>query len=129
MPCAGSNGFPTLGNSGVPEIGVAFSVTLSSARPNAPSTLLVGLSNTQWAGLTLPFNLSVIGGIGCNLYASGDIQLGTTTNGAGAASIAITFATNTALIGLDFYNQYIVFDSFNALGLVFSNRGDGSVGG
>jgi V8-like Glu-specific endopeptidase len=129
LPCAGSNGLPLLGNSGLPQIGVPFNVTLANARANSSTTLLVGLSNTQWAGLTLPFNLSVIGGIGCNLYASGDIQLGTATDAAGAASIPITFANNSALVGLLFYNQYVIFDPFNSLGLVFTNRGDGTVGG
>lgn len=129
--CLGSNGsFPALSNNGLPVTGVPFDVVLSQARGNAAVTLLVGTSDTQWNGLTLPFDMTIVGAVGCNLLASGQLLLGTTTNGSGGATISIRFPDNSALIGLLFYNQFIIADQpANNLGLVFSNGGAGTVGG
>jgi hypothetical protein len=72
--CAGSLGVPTFTVSGVPGIGR--SVTFTTGNTAAPGLLLyLGLSNTLWNGLALPYHLQPVGSPGCYVNVSLDALL------------------------------------------------------
>jgi len=87
----------------------------------------MGFSKTNYNGLALPFDLSVIGMTGCTLYSSGDL-LFPLTNVLGVASWSVALPATSS--GTTFYNQAIVADpSANSLGLIVSDAGEANVGG
>ncbi len=51
------------------------------------------------------------------------------TSAAGTASLPASVPNNRQLIGVSFLTQFAVLDPNNALSLVFSNGGEGKVGG
>lgn len=118
--CRGSSGAPTLANSGVPELGKQFSITLANARANSSALLWFGLRVQQ----SLPGN--------CTLYASPAVLATVTpTNASGTASVPISIPNTTSLVGVQFANQWWVADPTGALlGLLaLSNGGEGNIGG
>jgi len=120
---------PVLGNSGLPQIGTKMSVTLDKARAATGTVLTLGLSNTTWLGLALPFDLTFLGGPGCSLLNSIMLVMPATTSGTGQASMPLAIPNDPMLMGGTFYNQWIVVDpSANALGLAFSDGGKGTMG-
>ena len=67
---------------------------------------------------------------GCSLYSSTDILMGGgLTSSSGAAALGIGLPNDRRLIGVQFANQWWVFDRANNLGIVFTNGGLGTVGG
>jgi hypothetical protein len=125
-PCVGSAGQPTLtANGQVPRSGQNFLLQVSNLPWTAPIFMFLGLSDTAYAGVALPFDLGVLGAPNCSLRISGD-QLSPATNvlGVGLWQLAIP-----NLPGVIFFNQAIVFDpQANGLGLVLSNGGRGVIG-
>lgn len=74
--CPDGGGVPlTMSFEGAPCLGTAMSFGL---RNNAfPSILVIGLSNTNWSGIPLPFDLSILGApAGCQLMTSQEVLLG-----------------------------------------------------
>lgn len=126
--CAGSNGLPTISAPSRPVLGRAFSVNLVNARANAGVGLLGGLSNTKWGGFDLPLPLDAAGAPGCTLMTSSEFTSAGTTNGSGQASVNVTIPSDPRLLGITFYNQWVVADQRNALGVVLSNAMRVSVG-
>ena len=127
--CVGGPGAtPALSFTGLPEISTNFAVNLSKANPNSTGLFLVGVSDTLWNGLTLPFDLSTVGATGCRLLAGGDVQIGMTTSANGTASMNFLVPNNTTLVGSRFFNQFAITDNANSFGVVFSDAGAGKVG-
>ena len=128
--CQTSSGgaIPVLSNTGVPEINTSFSLSLASAKPSATGLLFIGASDTNWLSLTLPFNLGIFGASQCNLLSSGELQVGINTNAAGSYTRSFGIPNNTGLVGARFYNQFLISDTANPFGVVFSNGGAGKVG-
>lgn len=125
--CAGSAGMPGLSVSANPIVNQSFAAKLAFAKPSTPAFLLIGGSNTSWLSLTLPFNLGALAP-SCTVLASGEVVSSTNTSAAGQASITLAVPNSLALLGLSFYNQYIVLDAVNPLGLVLSQGGKGTIG-
>jgi hypothetical protein len=126
----GPGAIPVLGSIGAPEVGKSFNVTLSQAAKSAAAPLILGSSRTKWLSLNLPFDLTPFGGTGCSLQASLDVLLPAVSDANGAASLPLGIPNDKALISLGFFNQFMILDQpANALGLVFSNGGDGRIGG
>nr|HMQ23604.1 hypothetical protein [Planctomycetota bacterium] len=123
LQVAGSLGGVRLTNSGVPTINSSFNLNLSNAGASKIGILWLG-------GTQLNASLGAIAP-GCTLYSSLDILLGAVvSNASGAGTIAFGLPNNLSLVGLTFYNQYIVLDSgANTLGITFSNGGAGKIGG
>lgn len=123
LQVAGSLGGVRLTNSGVPTINSSFNLNLSNAGASKIAILWLG-------GTQLNASLGAIAP-GCTLYSSLDILLGAVvSNASGAGTIAFGLPNNLSLVGLTFYNQYIVLDSgANTLGITFSNGGAGKIGG
>lgn len=119
----GSGSGVRLTNSGVPNINSSFNINVSNASSGKIAILWLG-------GTQLNASLGAIAP-GCTLYTSLDILLGgVVTNVSGSGSIPFALPNNSSLVGLQFYNQYMVFDSgANTLGLTLSNGGRGKIGG
>ncbi len=123
MTPGGGRAIVNLSNNGVPTINRSFSVDVSRAAANAPAALWLGASQ-----LNVP-----IGAVapGCSLLVSLDAIFGVVaTDASGNGSIPIALPNNPSLVGIQFYNQFMVVDAAaNTLGLAFSNGGAGKVGG
>lgn len=125
--CPGSAGTPGLSVSGNPVLAKTFTAKLGFAKGNASAFLLIGGSNSVWSTLTLPFALGALAP-NCSILASGEVTAAATTTASGQASIPIAIPNNTALRGLSFYNQFVILDAVNPLGIVFSQGGKGTIG-
>ncbi len=130
--CAGGGGAvaPAIGNSGLPEVGRTFRITLSQAAGGAPATLFTGFSNTVWSGGGLPWSLGFLGAPGCNLLVDPKIAVAAVANGSGAASLSVPVPNDPTLIGQRAYHQWFVIDApANSLGIAVSNGGRSTIGG
>lgn len=78
---------------------------------NAAAVLLFGLSDTSWAGGTLPVDLGVFGMPGCPLLVRPDAMLFGAADGAGAVSLPLTIPWRPSLLGLSIYGQLFVQDA------------------
>ena len=77
----------------------------------------------------LPLDLRPLGAPGCQLLTSPDVLLHTRTDATGAAKLTFTIANRSALVGVRFFDQFVVTDpTINPLGLVVSNGGAGKIG-
>ncbi len=127
--CVGSTGtVPVLvnDNGSLPRIGKIFIQRLD-LYTGTPLPLL-GVSNTAWNGLALPFDLSVIGMPGCQMLTSGDAQLRVLAIGS-ATLVAITIPNDPALLGKTFYCQSVFTDVLaNPFGVVLSNAVAATIG-
>lgn len=126
--CPGPRGTPTLSVFGgqVPRAGQAFSVQIGNLPLTGPVWMFLGLSKTNYNGLPLPADLSIIGMLGCRLYVSGDLIF-PVQNILGVGLWTITMPA--VLAGAPIFNQAIVFDpGVNPLSLTVSNAGEGVVG-
>ena len=123
--CAGSNGRPSIGGTGVPSVGRGYSVRLRNAPPTAMATLFVGASTKQWLSNSLPLNLASIGGgPGCLLYTSGEIGMPVTTTSSGEASVSVVIPLLQPLVSKTVFHSWLVLDPTapgNALGVTTSN--------
>ncbi|HEX6812357.1 MAG TPA: S8 family serine peptidase [Planctomycetota bacterium] len=128
VTCTGGAQFatPDLGNSGVPDIGGSYAVTLGSALANTPVLLVSGFSDQIYSGVPLPLPLP--GAPGCNLLVAADVLFLQFASAAGTSSFPIAVPASVGLIGTQLFHQWAVFDPVNALGLVVSNAGKASIG-
>lgn len=125
--CGGSP-LPLMKNTGVPTVNKTFTVDLSQAPTGAPALNALGLSKTNFGPLPLPLDLSAIAP-GCYLFSSLDLVSASVVSGMGTATVTWGIPNNNSLVGLQFYNQYlIVRPAANTLGLLFSNAGEGKIG-
>lgn len=107
----------TLGTNGVPWLGNA-SFTLNVS--NVPAVLPVGIlffGSAQLPGLDLTF----LGAPTCSGYSTADITSVTYAVAAGAGSFVLPIPNNPALTGFTLTSQAAAFSTATALGLVFSN--------
>lgn len=112
-----------LSNSGVPEIGKTHSINVTGAVANSAAILWLGAQQLNLSlGSALP---------GCTLYTSLDIILGAASTGlTGSGSLTFTLPSNPSLVGIQYYNQWMVVDAAaNALGVVLSGGGAAKIGG
>lgn len=85
--CPGGSGFvPSLSLTSEPYSGAMIELQVQTA-PNATVLLAVGLSDTNWMGLPLPFDLSAAGLPGCDLLASPDLLQPLVADATGEASL------------------------------------------
>jgi hypothetical protein len=125
----GGNGIPVLSNTGRPVINTTFSVDLAQAAPSTVAVLALGVSNSQWGTLPLPLDLTAAGAPGCNLLCSIEASGGVATSNAGTASAPFPLPNSVTLVGVRFYNQWLVVDkTANRLGIAFSNGGNALIG-
>ncbi len=103
--------------------------TLSDATAGSLATLFVGVSNTKWLGLSLPWDVTSIGAAGCSLLSSGEIMLQSRVGSTGGVGYSIDLPDDTGLIGITVFHQFVVFDSgANALGVALSGAARVKIG-
>jgi hypothetical protein len=83
---------PRIGRSGSLGAGSTFTVNVSGVAPNRPACLVVGISDTVWAGGALPLDLGGAGLPGCFLLVSPDVLLDTITVPIGPVSAGASFS-------------------------------------
>jgi hypothetical protein len=97
----------------------------SSLPPTTLGLLGLGDSTTQWAGLTLPFELpgtATAPSGPCSLLSSMLITLPQFTNNNGGFSASVSYVPHPSMRGRNFYFQMVAPDAAaNAFGLVLSN--------
>lgn len=121
--CGGGGAVPVLSNTGVPVINKSFDINLSLARASSAAVLLFG-------ALRVNVNLSSAGAPGCFLLTPPILIVGLPTSATGTAKLTIPIPNDTRLIRARFQQQWAVIDPpTNALQLVFSNGGEGQIGG
>ncbi|MAE76846.1 MAG: hypothetical protein CMJ85_08265 [Planctomycetes bacterium] len=122
---------PSLTNVGTPVINTTMSINVGGAQATPGiAVLIMGVSKSTWSNIPLPFDLTVLGAKGCNLYVSFDLTFGVALDKSGNGKSALSIPNAPALYGFTWHNQYFVFDpTANALGLVFTNGGSAKVGG
>ncbi|MCA8972571.1 MAG: hypothetical protein KDC95_22480 [Planctomycetes bacterium] len=117
-----SGAIVNLANTGVPAIGKTFSIDFSGAVASSAAVLWLGAQQ---------LNIGLGGALpGCSLYTSLDVILGSAPTGtAGTGSLQFTMPNSQNLIGVQFYNQWMVIDAAaNNLGIVLSNGGAAKIG-
>ena len=112
----------TLGNTGVPRINRTFSVNVGGAVPSSVAILWLGAQKLNTSlNPVLP---------GCTLYTSLNVLLGGVATGtSGNASMMFTLPNSSSLVGIRYYNQWMVVDkAANGIGVVLSNGGEAQIG-
>jgi hypothetical protein len=119
--CAGQQGQVSVlaaAELALPVLGTTFAATIDYPPIAAPFALvLMGFSNTSWAGGALPFSLSAIGiGGGCDLLVDplGSALVG---NGVDPAVFRLAIPLTPQLSGVVFHNQALVLDAAAPNGL------------
>lgn len=121
LACAGSNGIPSLEQSGDADVGGPVDIRLRRGPAQGVAILCFGLSRTSWNSLPLPLPLDALGASGCNLYVSIDLSLGLGIDGRGEARIAWPVPFRADWIGAELNLQALVLDpAANTLGLTTS---------
>jgi hypothetical protein len=94
--CTGGGGaIPVLASSQVPVINGTFQVNLGAAVKNSVAMLFFGLSDSNWNGIPLPFDLAPFGAPGCSLLAAGHVIDVVATDGFGRKSARFVAPLNT----------------------------------
>ncbi|MFK7741095.1 MAG: S8 family serine peptidase [Planctomycetota bacterium] len=117
---------PSIGNSGLPQLGSSYGVTLSDALANTFAVLASGFSDSTWSGGSLPAPLP--GAPGCDLLVDPLVLDAVATGAAGAGNVSFNVPSSTSLVGFEVFHQWGVLDAVNAAGLVLSNAARASVG-
>ncbi len=76
--------------------------------------IAIGLSNTTWSGLALPFPLATIGAPGCDLLVSPDVLITLLLNN-GAGSLTWPLPAQPGLVGQQFFTQGVILDPLSPL--------------
>jgi len=125
--CAGSRGVPQMAALGgsLPRVGETFSTRASNLPWTGPALMLLGVSDTSYAGTPLPANLAMLNAPGCFLRTSiEDVQPMQNVLGTATWSFVIP-----PIPGATFFLQALPFDPVaNPLGLTLSNGGRAVVG-
>lgn len=128
--CPGSIGVPILSPAlgQLPWTGSPFTVELTNLPATFLAIMATGFSNTTWGGFPLPVSLTAVGMPNCDLYINPELLFAVSIVD-GRASWTLSMPATISLAGLHFYNQGAVLDpGVNAIGLVMSNAGDGTIG-
>jgi hypothetical protein len=103
---------PRIGASGVPRIGTDFTSYLSRVEPGRGAFLIVGLSNTEWNGRSLPLDLGPLGLPGCSLWVAPLALAAAETQRVrareGVAQVSFPIPAEAALVGESIYLQWAV---------------------
>ncbi len=106
----------------LPWLGDRFDYRVASLAPSTRfATLAVGISETQWSGGALPFDLGPLGLTGCRLLVSPDVTLPLSAQ-AGSALGSLQIPADTSLVSSRAFAQVLALDAAaNPGGAVASN--------
>ncbi|MCR9248369.1 MAG: DUF4082 domain-containing protein [bacterium] len=120
---------PTLVGNGLPVTGQTANLDLSMAAPSALALFLLGTSDSQYMGNTLPYSLAGLGGAGCDILAAPEVTAAVFTDTAGAGQFPFVVPNSPAVVDLHVYTQVAMIDpAANALGIAVSNALDLEIG-
>jgi hypothetical protein len=112
--CVGSNGPLALAvvNSSLPVIGQTLQLEMSGIPIFSPCVGYVGLSNTQFAGVPLPFSLDFVRMYGCSAYMSADLNfpIGLPNNATNTAAWNLTIPMDPVFLSLHIYLQGLALE-------------------
>ena len=95
----------------------------------ATGILFLGVSDTSWSGLPLPFGMSAFGYTGCSVNVSWDVNLLLSVTPGGTASWTANLPSTVQFFGLELLAQGVSVDfAANPGGLVFSNGAGAMIG-
>lgn len=125
-PCRGSgpgDGLPDLAVVSAPKLGGSLAVRVAKAKASSPAILMHAVQ-------TANVDLGPFGAAGCRLYVQSLFfsSVVVTSNLGTAQFPALNIPNLSALCGVRFFDQVLVVDNANRLGLVFSRRGQPVVG-
>ncbi|MFQ5504110.1 MAG: S8 family serine peptidase, partial [Planctomycetota bacterium] len=113
---------PVLDHGPPPLINRSFELGLSRARASSGALLGIGASDSKWASLALPFDLTAFGATGCSILASFESLIPTRTDAGGAASWRILVPNDKSLIQKRAFFQSLILDPpANRTGIVLTN--------
>ncbi|MBK8100063.1 MAG: hypothetical protein IPK26_23415 [Planctomycetes bacterium] len=112
---------PRLGWAGLPRQGQAFDLTIRQLEQGALSVCWVGVSDSSWAGMTLPYEGSSLGAPGCRLLASIDAPFFGLADANGRYRTHVAVPVDPALSGLRVFSQGACMSGVNAFGFAFSD--------
>ena len=120
--CPGSSGLIAgLDVTSMPTLGGTYSMDITGMPPPGIGVMMIGIDNTTWNGLPLPFDLGIIGATGCNLLQSANVTSTVVATGP-AANWSISIPANPVFACATLFNQVAVLDlTANSLGFSFSN--------
>lgn len=127
--CDCGNGRPTIGSAGTPGLGFAnFAITANGAPPFAPAMLFVGLSDTWWGAVALPFDMGPWGAPGCLLRVSPDLSVFALTDPAGSATVVFPVPAASQFVNARFCGQWFFLAPVaNPLGICVTDMGLGII--
>jgi hypothetical protein len=103
-------------------LGGSWRASLTQAPASTAAALSVGLGNTTWQGLPLPFDMAPIGAPGCTLLVDTTVMFTGFVGTSGSLTFSLTTPDNVALDGVTLFGQAAILDPFaNTLGIVTSN--------
>jgi hypothetical protein len=130
IPAKSAGAVPLLDLTGVPILGNGIQLGIQRARPNTAVGVVVGFSDQQWSGLTLPFDLAGIGAPECSLLAGLNVVLVTTTDGDGVGTLPLSLPQDKSLLLQSVYFQGMIIDPpANQAGLAWTNGVKAILGG
>jgi hypothetical protein len=101
-----------------PRINTTYTIEWQNLPVTTPAVIAVhGVSNVQWSGIPLPFDLSIIDLAGCSLLVSADL-VGVEPAAGGVAVTPLTIPNTPAFVGTSIYSQVLIPDpaAFNGVG-------------
>lgn len=118
---------PRMGINGLPQLGTTYEPTLDDTLATTFALLVSGLSDQVYLGAPLP--LALPGAPGCELLVAATVTELAITDAAGHASLPMAVPNSGALVGLDVFHQWAVWDpTVNALDIVVSDGGKATLG-
>jgi hypothetical protein len=115
-------GNPTIPNQSItsePATGGSLDGRILGAAARAPAITFAGISDSAWGGISLPFDLSLLGAPGCAVLASFDLPLAAVlTDSTGEATFTAPIPKDRSLVAATLFLQTVVLDGrSNALGI------------
>jgi hypothetical protein len=105
--------------------GGAVALTVSDLKSNYLAAAFFGFSDASWAGLTLPFDLGLLGATGNSLYTGRSIEVPLPTVASGSTyqgQLNLPLPNSTAFAGYKLFSQTWFADAqANGLGIVASS--------
>jgi hypothetical protein len=124
----GSTGVMHLAYHGEAELGQTLRINLIGASPNKIYGLVLGLSDSQWGPIPLPWEIPLWSG--CRMYASYDLVLAAgSTDPQGTVTQRLPIPNSVQLLRMQFYNQFWVLEQNSPLEMSWSSGGHVVIGG
>lgn len=110
--CPSSVGMSHLSAPAYPQLGQTFLVQMDNLSPVGFPLMVLGVSDTIWSGIPLPFpvSLAVPAAASCNVLVSIDVVLSLTPAG-NTATLSFPIPNNMALLGFTVYQQGVQLEA------------------